>query len=121
MCIGTILLRENACSWETSNANSPPWNPQVRARVNAGLLENLIDETGLYINNELGIPNRLKLTPGISIIDLAMATVSMGPLEMWTVDQEHPTGSDHKLIIMEWTLMEQGTAATSQDVTGWRI
>ena len=103
------------------NAHSPLWNPQVRARVNAGPLENLIDEAGLYINNELGIPTQPKSTPGISIIDLALTTVSMGPLEMWTVDQECPTGSDHELIVMEWTPLEQGITATSQNVTGWQI
>ena len=103
------------------NAHSPLWNPQVRARVNAGPLENLIDEAGLYINNELGIPTRPKSTPGISIIDLALTTISMGPLEMWTVDQERPTGSDHELIVMEWTPLEQGITATSQNVTGWQI
>ena len=45
----------------------------------------------------------------------------MGPLEMWTVDQERPTSSDHELIVMEWTPLEQGIAATSQSVTGWQI
>lgn len=74
--------------------------------MNAGLLEDLIDEAGLYINNELGVSTQLKRTPGISIIDLALTTVSMGPLEMWTVDQEHPTGSDYELIIMEWASLK---------------
>ena len=77
------------------NAHSPLWNPLARARVNARPLENLIDEAGLYINNELGVSTRPKRTPGISIIDLALTTVSMGPLETWVIDQEHPTGSDH--------------------------
>lgn len=45
----------------------------------------------------------------------------MGPLETWTVDQEHPTGSDHELIVMEWAPLEQKLAAPSQDVTGWQI
>ena len=40
-----------------SNAHSPLWNPLARAPVNARPLENLIDETGLYINNELGVRN----------------------------------------------------------------
>lgn len=102
-------------------AHSSLWNPLARARVNAGPLENLIDESGLYINNEMGISTRPKRTPGISIIDLAMTTVSMGPLEMWIVDQEHPNGSDHETIVMEWTSLEQGIAATSQTVTGWQI
>lgn len=84
------------------NAHSPLWNPLARARVNAGPLEDLIDKAGLHINNELGVSTRPKRTPGISIIDLSLTTASMGPLEMWTVDQEHPTGSDHELIIMEW-------------------
>ncbi|ODM18159.1 hypothetical protein SI65_06030 [Aspergillus cristatus] len=103
------------------NAHSPLWNPLARARVNARPLENLVDEAGLYINNELGVPTRPKRTPGISIIDLALTTVSMGPLEMWTVDQEHPTGSDHELIIMEWTSLERISTIPSQYVTGWQI
>ena len=32
----------------------------MRSRVNAGPLEHLIDEAGLYINNELGVPNSTK-------------------------------------------------------------
>ena len=103
------------------NAHSPLWNPLARARVNAGPLEDLIDEAGLYINNELGVPTRPKRTPGISIIDLALTTVSMGPLETWTIDQGHPTGSDHELIIMEWASLEQIPATPSQEVTGWQI
>ena len=103
------------------NAHSPLWNPLVRARVNAGPLEDLIDKAGLYINNELGVSTRPKRTPGISIIDLALTTVSMGPLETWGIDQEHPTGSDHELIVMEWTPLERTSATPSQDVTGWQI
>ena len=72
------------------NAHSPLWSPLARAQVNAGPLEELIDKEGLYINNGLGVSTRPKRTPGISIINLALTTVSMGPLETWTVDQEHP-------------------------------
>lgn len=93
----------------------------ARARVDSGPLENLIDDVSLYINNELGIPTRPKRTPEISIIDLALTTVSMGPLETWTVDQEHTTGSDHELIVMEWTPVELCSTAPSQDITGWQI
>jgi len=89
--------------------------------VNARPLEDLIDKAGLYINNELGVSTRPKRTPGISIIDLALTTGSMGPLETWGIDQEHPTGSDHELIVMEWTPLEQTSATPSQDVTGWQI
>ena len=67
------------------------------------------------------VPTRPKGTPGISIIDLALATISMGPLEMCTIDQDHPTGSDHELIVMEWTPLEQEVSATSHNVTGWQI
>src|SRR5699024_8586358 len=103
------------------NAHGPLWNPLTRARVNAGPLEDLIDKAGLYINNELGTPTRPKRTPGISIIDLALTTVSMGPLETWTIDQEHPTGSDHELIVMEWPSLERKLTAPSQHITGWQI
>ena len=89
--------------------------------MNAGPLKDLIDKAGLYINDELGVSTRPKSTPGISIIDLALTTVSMGPLEAWAIDQEHPTGSDPELIIMEWTYLEQKSATPSQGVTGWQI
>jgi hypothetical protein len=103
------------------NAHSPLWNPQANARTNARLLEDLIERESLYINNTLGVPTRPKTTPGISIIDLSLTTVEMGPLEAWTVDEDHATGSDHELLVMEWAPIEQGWEPPSAEVTGWQI
>ena len=103
------------------NAHSPLWNPLAGSRTNAGPLESLIEARGLYLNNEPGVPTRPKTTPGISIIDLTLTTVSMGPLQAWTVDQDHPTGSDHELLVMEWAPIEHGSEPPSREVTGWQI
>jgi ribonuclease HI len=103
------------------NAHSTLWNPLARARANAGPLEDLIEGENLFINNEPGIPTRPKVTPGISIIDLTFTTVSMGPLRAWAVDEDHQTGSDHEMIVMEWASMEHGSMAPSKEVTGWQI
>jgi ribonuclease HI len=103
------------------NAHSPLWNPQANGRTNAVPLENLIESESLYINNKLGIPTRPKTTPGISIIDLSLTTVDMGPLLAWTVDEDHATGSDHELLVMEWAPIEHGWEPPSDGVTGWQI
>jgi hypothetical protein len=103
------------------NAHSPIWNPLANTRTNAGPLESLIEEENLYINNEPGVPTRPKTTPGISIIDLALTTVNMGPLQAWMVDKDHPTGSDHELLVMEWAPIEHASEPPSKEVTGWQI
>ena len=103
------------------NAHSPIWNPLANIRTNAGPLESLIEEESLYINNEPGVPTRPKATPGISIIDLALTTVSMGPLQAWMVDRDHSTGSDHELLVMEWATIEHLSEPPSREVTGWQI
>jgi endonuclease/exonuclease/phosphatase family metal-dependent hydrolase len=84
------------------NAHSHLWNPQVRARTNAAPLEALIEDFNLYINNDSDTPTRPKSTPGISIIDLALTTPGLGPLSTWAIDQDHPTGSDHEVIVLGW-------------------
>ncbi|KAJ5453717.1 uncharacterized protein N7458_004673 [Penicillium daleae] len=103
------------------NAHSPLWNPQANRRTNAVPLESLIESESLYINNKLGIPTRPKTTPGISIIDLSLTTVDMGPLLAWTVDGDHATGSDHELLVMKWVPIENGWEPPSSEVTGWQI
>jgi hypothetical protein len=103
------------------NAHGTLWNPLARTRANARPLEDLIEGENLFINNKPGTPTRPKVTSGISIIDLVLTMVSMGPLRAWVVDEDHPIGSDHETIVMEWTPMEHGSMPPSKEVTGWQI
>ena len=104
------------------NAHSPVWNAQCRGRVNAEFLEQLIDQHSLYINNTPGEATRYKQTPGVSIIDLALSSQALGPLETWEIDWDRPTTSDYELIILGWgTLEEPLPGGTSGEVTGWQI
>jgi hypothetical protein len=75
----------------------------------------------LHINNIPRVPTRPKRTPGISIIDLAISTPELGPLDSWLVDDEYPTGSDHELILVEWKDLERRATETSKQVTRWQI
>ena len=68
------------------NAHSPVWNAQCRGRVNAKFLEQLINQHSLYINNTLGEATRYKQTPGILIINLALSSQALGPLETWEIN-----------------------------------
>ncbi|RJE16648.1 reverse transcriptase, partial [Aspergillus sclerotialis] len=85
----------------------PIWNAQARTRVNAEALEQLIDRYSLHINNTPGEATRHKLTPGLSIIDLALSSQALGPLEAWEIDTDKPTTSDHELIILGWEALEE--------------
>jgi ribonuclease HI len=103
------------------NAHSALWNPHIRNTINAGPLETLIEEHDLYINNDPDTPTRPKVTPGISIIDLALSSPSLGPLPNWAIDKDHPTGSDHETILLEWDDLGQTRTETSKAITGWQI
>ena len=105
------------------NAHSPLWNPQVGTRTNAAPLEALLEEFDLYINNDPDTPTRPKSTPGISIIDLALTTQGLGPLTTWATDQDHPTGSDHEVIILGWEDLAgaETPVENSRAITGWQI
>jgi len=103
------------------NAHSLLWNPQARARSNAAPLEALIERFELLVENDPDVPTRPKTTPGISIIDLALTTRELGPLECWTVDTEHQTGSDHELIVLEWAPVNKARPDSSLEITGWHI
>jgi len=69
----------------------------------------LIECYSLQVENDLDMPTRPKLTPGISIIDLVLTSQELGPLQLWAVDTEHQTGSDHELIVLEWEKMHKET------------
>ena len=104
------------------NAHSPIWNALAPVRVNADSLEQLIERHCLYVNNAPGEATRYKQTPGVSIIDLALSSQALGPLQAWEVEKEKPTTSDHELIILAWEALEAPPQEdNSREVTGWQI
>ncbi|QKX53974.1 uncharacterized protein TRUGW13939_01054 [Talaromyces rugulosus] len=103
------------------NAHSPSWNPLAKGRVNAEPLEQLIERHSLYVNNPLGEATRYKKTEGVSIIDLALSSPTLGPLQAWEVDKDKPTTSDHELIVLAWEALEPPPGGISGEITGWQI
>ena len=96
------------------NAHSPVWNPHYYRRQNALVLEELIEKFDLLINR----PS----SHNVSIIDLALSTVELGPLTLWEIPEEYPALSDHELIVFCWedidpNLFKPGTGKS----TGWDI
>ena len=102
------------------NAHSPIWNPHCRQRVNARPLEELIDNYELIVNNNTDFLTR-PLSPGISIIDLALTSPELGPLRVWEFPEEYPSLSDHELIMMEWEDIEAQGENTQTVMNGWSI
>lgn len=103
------------------NAHSPSWNPLAKGRVNAEPLEQLIERHSLYINNPLGEATRYKKTEGVSIINLALSSPTLGPLQAWEVDKDKPTTSDHELIVLAWEALEPLPGGISGEITRWQI
>jgi hypothetical protein len=92
------------------------------AQVNTAPLEQLIDDYSLYINNPIREATHYKWSPGVSIIDLALSSSTLGPLQAWEIDRDRATTSDHKLIILAWEALEQPPlGGTSGEITGWQI
>ncbi|ODM24151.1 hypothetical protein SI65_01741 [Aspergillus cristatus] len=85
-------------------------------------LEQLIEDHDLLVNNDPDIPTRPKTSPGLSIIDLSLTTLELGPLEAWETYPGRPTGSDHEVIGMRWAPLAPKPPRTPREgVTGWRI
>ena len=103
------------------NAYSSMWNPHCRQSINAGPLEELIESYELIVNNDTEFPTRPS-SPGISIIDLALTSPDLGPLQVWEIPEEYPSLSDHELILIEWEDIDtQGQENTQAAMSGWSI
>jgi Endonuclease-reverse transcriptase len=94
------------------NAYSSLWDP-FQTRNNAGPLEDIIAEFGLILNNEPGAITRPAEAVNScylgSIIDLTFITPEIRLLESWAIDIDHPTPSDHELIVFQWLNKEEAT------------
>jgi hypothetical protein len=107
------------------NAYSPLWDPFIKQRKEAGLLEKIIEDFDLILNNEQGAIIRLgKKTKG-SIIDLTFTTIELGPLDLWVIDENNLTPSDYVLILLEWADISDVfityKGKQKGDITGWNI
>ena len=86
------------------------------------MLEQLIKDYSLILNNEPGAITRPKKKGGGSVIDLTFTTRDLGPLDLWAIETDTPTPSDHVLIVLEWTdLGDVPIELNKGDITGWDI
>ena len=116
------LLRGRAVLLGDFNAHSPAWNPLISRRIDAGPLEQLIKDYNLILNNEPGAITRPGKDNRGSIIDLTFTTEELGPLELWAIETEWPTPSDHELIVLEWTDIDNIPIIPNKgEITGWDI
>lgn len=103
------------------NAHSPIWNPHCRRRKNAQPLEDLIERFDLLINDESERTTRPAID-GVTIIDLALSTVKLGFLTLWEIPEDHPSLSDHELILLRWGNISYDLPSKESAVpTGWDI
>jgi hypothetical protein len=119
------LLRGRAVLLGDFNAQSPIWDPFITQRKEAGPLETIIEDFDLILNNEQGAITRPGNKTKGSIIDLTFTTTELGPLDLWVIDEDDPTPSDHALILMEWADINE-TCITYKgkqkgEITGWNI
>jgi hypothetical protein len=83
------------------NARSPMWDPWTNSRYNASTTEQLVERHGLVLNNNDQPTRRGRDCQ--SIIDLTISTPNVGQLEMWEVDEDLATPSDHEVIVFSWS------------------
>ena len=94
------LLRGRAVLLDDFNAQSPIWNPLITQRREAEPLEKIIKDFDLILNNEQGAITRPGKENKNFIINLTFTTIK--PLDLWVIDEDNPTPSDHALILLEW-------------------
>jgi sugar/nucleoside kinase (ribokinase family) len=83
------------------NAYSPLWDPFIKQRKDTRLLEKIIEDFDLILNNEQEAITRLEKKTKGSIIDLTFTIIELGPLDLWAIDKDNLTPSDHALILLE--------------------
>ena len=105
------------------NAHSSILNPYCHQQQNTSVLKEIIDQYNLLVNNEPGRATRPS-SQGISVIDLALSTMELGPLTLWEIPEEYPSLSDHELILLRWEDNDIGGHIPQQNTsraTGWDI
>lgn len=61
--------------------------------------ESLVENFHLLINNEPGRPIR-PASRRVSIIDLVLPIVELGPWTLWTIPEDYPSLFDNELMIL---------------------
>lgn len=118
-----LLIQGRTILFGDFNAHSPIWNPLISTKIEAGPLEQIIENFDLILNNEPGVITRPNARKNKSIIDLTFTTTPIGLLDSWLIEEEYSTPSDHELIVFEWldlTLNQLKTCEKSE-ITGWNI
>lgn len=87
-----VLLRD-------FNVHSPEWNIHSGEKRDAARLVKLIESYNLILNNEEGKEMWLTQAEITSIIDLAVTTRDIRNIDMWVIDDELTTPSDHEVIV----------------------
>ena len=82
--------------------HSPLWNPLITQRKKAGSLEKIVEDFNLILNNEQGAITRLEKENKDIIIDLTFTITELELLNLWIIDEDNLTPSDHALILLEW-------------------
>ena len=91
------------------------WKPNMEA------VWATLNKYELIVNNNTDFPTRPR-SQGISIIDLALTTASLGPLTLWEIPEEYPSLSDHELILLQWEDLRQDQDQSKPAInTGWNI
>jgi endonuclease/exonuclease/phosphatase family metal-dependent hydrolase len=82
------------------NANHTLWNSRVRHNACADELTALIEDEGWHLINVPDIATyHYQNGTGSSVLDLTIASPAVArEVTNWAVDDENPTGSDHKVI-----------------------
>lgn len=97
------------------------WNLHCWQKVNAVPLEELIEKYELIVNNNTDFLTRPS-SSGISIINLALTSPDLGPLQVWEIPEEYPSLSDHELILLKWEDLDSTDQNNSPvAVIGWNI
>ena len=97
------------------NAHNAMWNPYCHHNVNVGPLKELIESYELIVKNNTNFSTRPS-SPGISIFDLAVTSLDLGPLRIWKIPEEYLSLSDHELILIEWENMDIQSCRNTQAV-----
>lgn len=77
------------------NVHSPEWNIHYGERRDTSGFEALMERNDLILNNEPGMTTRLTQRNTTPIIDLTFTTLVITALEVWIINDELSTLSDH--------------------------
>jgi hypothetical protein len=67
-----------------------------------GPLKIIIKDFDLILNNKYGVIIRPGNKTKGFIINLMFTTIELGLLDLWVINKDNLTPSDHALILMEW-------------------